>query len=502
MAVFVSHVSSQRHLAVALAQRLEASGCPCWYAPRDIPTGSIWDEQIAAAIRSCGHFLLVFSAKADLSPHVKRELALADKYRKPILWLRTDNTEPELLAYYLTDTQWLDWSGDPDDAAQALIATMAGDTTRINLRRRSVSRRSLLVGGGVTAAGLVGAGMWLATRPASAPAASSGAVAAASPSGSAVAKGPAAPIKVEGKPSEIVVGGGRLYVSGGDAGGISVVDLATRRQLTRIALVGRVFGLAYDPTNQYLYAADMQHRKIFAFDTTSPNFEQVHTLRVGRGEGPFRMAIDPDRSRLFVSSSTLKSKNHPQVTVRRIDVIDLKEFKAVASFPVGRNPAGMCVDNATGKVLVTSRDDNIVTLIDPGDGTHKSVRVGSHPFRCAIDPVSQLAYVANGGTKQDNESRVAVVDLRRWTVRYLSIGLHPAGIAINPATRLAYVSMAAKQGANHDEQGEVVSFKLDDPSDRHTYNTDEGTTGIAVDDTGVVYAVNQLKASITVIVPQ
>lgn len=36
-------------------------------------------------------------------------MSLADKYKKPVFWLRVERVEPNNLSYFLTSTQWLDW---------------------------------------------------------------------------------------------------------------------------------------------------------------------------------------------------------------------------------------------------------------------------------------------------------------------------------------------------------------------------------------------------------
>lgn len=500
MALFVSHVSAQRHVAVALAQRLEARGCPCWYAPRDIPAGSIWDEQIAAAIHGCDHFLLVFSAKADLSPHVKRELALADKYRKPILWLRTDSTEPELLAYYLTDTQWLDWSGDPDDAAEALIATMAGDTTRINLRRRSVSRRSLLVGGGVAGAA-AGAGLWLSFGPRSNPApVTSSATLASSSRGASPAVAPRSVVKtvnVPGAPSDAVVGGNVLFVAGAKDG-VARIDLETWKALEPLSLKGTSYGLDYDPIAHRLWVAGHSARTLTSFDADHPG-QADHIAHVGSGTGPFRVVVDSVGKRVYVSSSSSHS-----YSVRTVDVFHTETRKRLESLSVGRNPGGMCVDPLTRRVLVTSRNDDSVWLVDPVNAPHRGrpIPVGKRPFRCAIDPKTRLAYVANG-----YDERLTVIDLshegKEKVVDWIKIGFHPVGVAINTESRLAYVSLAGKQDSDANKQAHVVIFSLDDPSRKLTVvDTRTGTTGITVDSTtGLVYTANRESHSVTIISP-
>lgn len=88
MKVFISHHSSQVDTAARVAGYLEARGIPCWFAPRDIPIGAEWDQAIQDAINAAPALVLLLSAEADSSRHVKRELTIADSHGVKLYWLR------------------------------------------------------------------------------------------------------------------------------------------------------------------------------------------------------------------------------------------------------------------------------------------------------------------------------------------------------------------------------------------------------------------------------
>ncbi|MEY8428680.1 TIR domain-containing protein [Lachnospiraceae bacterium 46-15] len=119
--VFLSHHSSKVELVEHLSRYLEKNDIGAWYAPRNIPTGGDWPNEIENAIASCSAFILLFCAKADSSQQVKRELALADKYKKPVFWVKIENVEPNNLGYFLTATQWLNWLDNRDDTLERLV---------------------------------------------------------------------------------------------------------------------------------------------------------------------------------------------------------------------------------------------------------------------------------------------------------------------------------------------------------------------------------------------
>jgi hypothetical protein len=114
--VFVSYSSADRHIAEAAAAALERGGVRCWIAPRNIPPGSDWGEAIVRAIHESGAMVLIFSASANLSQQVKREVNIAVGRNLPVVPFRIDNVEPSgTLEYYLRVTHWLDARPPPPE---------------------------------------------------------------------------------------------------------------------------------------------------------------------------------------------------------------------------------------------------------------------------------------------------------------------------------------------------------------------------------------------------
>ncbi len=119
--IFISYHSSKVELASHVAKYMEKHGIKVWYADKSIRSGEQWDEAIHNAIKDCQAVVLLFCASADASIQVKRELSLADKYKKPVFWLRVERVEPNNLSYFLTSTQWLDWLDCRDATLEKLV---------------------------------------------------------------------------------------------------------------------------------------------------------------------------------------------------------------------------------------------------------------------------------------------------------------------------------------------------------------------------------------------
>ena len=107
--LFISHSSADAETAQALVTDFENRNITCWMAPRDIPMGSSYHEEIVQAIENSRAVLLLFSNAANKSEHVLREVELAAQGKKPILPLRIDVSEPAGgLKYMLANKQWVE----------------------------------------------------------------------------------------------------------------------------------------------------------------------------------------------------------------------------------------------------------------------------------------------------------------------------------------------------------------------------------------------------------
>ena len=74
---FISYSSHDKAAADATCAALESSGVRCWIAPRDIVPGAEWGEAIVAAINHCRVMILIFTANANESPQIRREVERA-----------------------------------------------------------------------------------------------------------------------------------------------------------------------------------------------------------------------------------------------------------------------------------------------------------------------------------------------------------------------------------------------------------------------------------------
>jgi len=124
--VFLSYAAADKAAALAVLAGLEGNGVRCWIAPRDIPAGSEYGQQIVEAIKACRIVVVIFSASANSSPHVRREVERAVSAQRIIVPFRIENIVPTgAMEYALSNTHWLDALSTPLEPHIATLVTTA-----------------------------------------------------------------------------------------------------------------------------------------------------------------------------------------------------------------------------------------------------------------------------------------------------------------------------------------------------------------------------------------
>ncbi|HIT57760.1 MAG TPA: TIR domain-containing protein [Candidatus Galloscillospira stercoripullorum] len=111
--VFISHhTASSLHIVEGIANKLEADGVRCWYAPRN--TEGAYASSIVKAINSCAIFLLILNRQASESIHVLNEIDMVSRRLtrsedvKVIPFHVADDEIGEDAQYYLGRLHWID----------------------------------------------------------------------------------------------------------------------------------------------------------------------------------------------------------------------------------------------------------------------------------------------------------------------------------------------------------------------------------------------------------
>ena len=127
MPIFISYSSKDQKSAEAICTAIENRGFPCWISSRDIGPGENFQSQIVRAIRGAKIMVLVFSANANNSEEIKKELVLAGQSQLVVIPVRVEDVTPDdAFAYEFATRQWIDVFEDWERAIGRVIHQIEG----------------------------------------------------------------------------------------------------------------------------------------------------------------------------------------------------------------------------------------------------------------------------------------------------------------------------------------------------------------------------------------
>lgn len=139
--VFICHSSLDSEIAQKICARLEADHIGCWIAPRDVEPSADYAESIIDAISHSTIMILVLSASANHSRHVKNEIERAVSKGKIILPVRIEHVLPQgALELHVATCQWVDVFVPPLESGFARLA--ASIRILLDKRESTLSKQS------------------------------------------------------------------------------------------------------------------------------------------------------------------------------------------------------------------------------------------------------------------------------------------------------------------------------------------------------------------------
>lgn len=122
--IFISFSTLDAEKAESVCKRLESEGLRCWISLRDVKPGENYQAAIVQAIQSAKIMVLVFSANANSSDEISKELSLASAFKVNVIPLRTVDARPTgAFLYELATRQWIDAFKEWDPALDNLVRT-------------------------------------------------------------------------------------------------------------------------------------------------------------------------------------------------------------------------------------------------------------------------------------------------------------------------------------------------------------------------------------------
>jgi len=214
----------------------------------------------------------------------------------------------------------------------------------------------------------------------------------------------------------------RLYIANEDAGTASIVDVATGRLLTTLAVGAAPEGVAISRDGRLVYV-------------TAETSNTVSVIDVGRRRIVATILVDPGpRAAVFGHGGELAFVTSE--SGRTVSVLDVRESAVIGRLRFlqpDQRPVGVAISPDDFTVYVaTGRADSVavVDVANPREPVLASeIRVGQRPWGIALCCDGRKLYTANGVSND-----VSVIDTRaRRLIATIPVGDGPWGIAVAPS---------------------------------------------------------------------
>lgn len=126
-AVFVSYARANDMTVLPLVEAAKRAGRKFWLDQQGISAGDGWAGEIVRAIKSAGGVVVMCSQAAFESDHVKREIYLADRYKKKLVPVFIEQAEPpEDFEYFFAGVQTLNLYDTPEEERPEALNRVLG----------------------------------------------------------------------------------------------------------------------------------------------------------------------------------------------------------------------------------------------------------------------------------------------------------------------------------------------------------------------------------------
>ncbi len=126
-AVFVSYSRANDMTVLPLVEGAKRAGRKFWLDQQGISAGDGWAGEIVRAIKAAGGVVVMCSQAAFESDHVKREIYLADRYKKRLVPVFIEQAvPPEDFEYFFAGVQSLNLYDTPEDERSEALVRILG----------------------------------------------------------------------------------------------------------------------------------------------------------------------------------------------------------------------------------------------------------------------------------------------------------------------------------------------------------------------------------------
>jgi len=204
---------------------------------------------------------------------------------------------------------------------------------------------------------------------------------------------------------------GYLYVTDSGSGTVSVIDGANNTVIANIPVGSGPWGVVYDPSNGYVYVTNYYSGTVSVINGATNTVIANITV----GTWPTGVVYDPSNGYIYVTDWYSNT----------VWVINGATNTFIARIPVGYEPVGVVYDPSNGYIYVTDSFPGTVSVIN-GTTVIANITVGIYPVGVVYDPSNGYIYVTNAGSGTVSIISTSTQAIETYTVTFTESGL-PAG---------------------------------------------------------------------------
>jgi YVTN family beta-propeller protein len=265
---------------------------------------------------------------------------------------------------------------------------------------------------------------------------------------------PIAEIKVQNFPVAIALDSemNKVYVANSHSNTVSVIDGSTFEVISNVKVGKKPVDIEIDSTEEGVdslaFVANSDSNTISVLEATNDTL--IDNISVGSEPGS--LAIDPVINRLYVANSDSNTISVIDYYIGKGGTFNNK--KVVEDIKVGNYPSSIVLDpEANNKLYVANSDSNTVSIIDTSalELRPNDIQVGNNPY--SIVAHKNKVYVSNYGS-----NTVSIIDSNNNSVlNEISVGSFPVILTANPITDLIYVTNLGSRSISEIYNDRLVS---------------------------------------------
>jgi YVTN family beta-propeller protein len=175
----------------------------------------------------------------------------------------------------------------------------------------------------------------------------------------------------------------RGFSSNGGDSTVTVFDLQTLKEVSRIKVGQRPDAIVYDPATKRVFTMNAGSKDVSAIDAQTE--QVVGTVALG---GKPEFVVADEAGKIYVN---LEDKNE-------IIAIDARELQVLNRWPLApeKEPAGLAIDRKNRRLFSTCHSQKMVVLDADSGKVIATPAIGKGTDACLFDPDTRLAFSSNG----------------------------------------------------------------------------------------------------------